>query len=357
MLAEWLERVQRDIPAAHHEPHPILVNTLPTFIANLVDALRPDHPRRTATEGSTISEEHGGERVRITRFALPDLIREYQLLREVVLDALGEDGGLTDDERDVVMESIDTAVRDACAAYALVSEGLRERMMMTVAHDLRGPLSAAKAGTALIIRRPGDPSVARWALRVDENINRVDRLLRTMLDVSRAGTGSRLPLEIAATELTAIVRGVVEALELAYGERFVVDAPEPVFGHWSEEALARAIENLLTNAVKYGDRYGEIAVGVRSLYGRAIVTVHNHGTPIPEEALESLFEAFRRSRGADQSGVHGWGLGLAFVRAVAEGHGGSIVVESLPETGTTFTLDVPADARPFQSAPATALHS
>jgi signal transduction histidine kinase len=249
--------------------------------------------------------------------------------------------------------SIDAAVRDACTAYALVYEGLRERMMLTVAHDIRGPLSAAKAGAVLIMRRPSDPSVARWASRVDENINRVDKLLRTLLDVSRAGAGSRLDLAFASCELTSIVRDVVETLELAHGARFVVDMPEPVRGYWNAEAIGRAIENLLTNAIKYGDAYQPVTVTAHGMLGRAFVKVHNHGSYIAPGERDSLFEAFRRSRQAEGRGVRGWGLGLALVRAVAEAHGGSVAVESLPETGTTFTVDVPLDARPFQNTRAT----
>jgi signal transduction histidine kinase len=353
VLKTWVERVRGEVPAAQQESNPILFDTLPAFLSNLAEALTPGHPRKTASEGSTIPEEHGGERVRLTRFALRDLIREYQLLRDVVLEILAEDGALTDDERRVVVVSIDSAVRDACTAYALVYEGLRERMMLTVAHDIRGPLSAAKAGAALIMRRPADPSVSRWASRVDDNINRVDKLLRTLLDVSRAGAGSRLDLEFEPCELTAIIRNVVEALELAHGARFVVDVPEPIHGFWNPEALGRAVENLLTNAVKYGDRYRPVTVSTRGMLGRALVKVHNDGSYIAPGDRDSLFEAFRRSRQAEGRGVRGWGLGLALVRAVAEAHGGSVAVESLPETGTTFTMDFPLDARPFRKAAAT----
>ena len=79
--------------------------------------------------------------------------------------------------------------------------------------------------------------------------------------------------------------------------------------------------------------------------------VHNHGSYIPAEEKASLFHAFRRSPAAQQSGKRGWGLGLVLVRGVAEAHGGSIGVESLPAQGTTFLIDIPQDARPFQQAP------
>jgi signal transduction histidine kinase len=102
--------------------------------------------------------------------------------------------------------------------------------------------------------------------------------------------------------------------------------------------------------VKYGTPSRPITVAVLERHGRAILAVHNEGPPIPAEQQETLFRAFQRLSDAAASGQRGWGLGLAQVRAVAEAHGGSIGLDSLPEQGTTFTVDIPLDARPYQSS-------
>jgi signal transduction histidine kinase len=81
--------------------------------------------------------------------------------------------------------------------------------------------------------------------------------------------------------------------------------------------------------------------------------VHNHGPVIPSEKRETLFRAFQRLTEAEISGKSGWGLGLAQVRAVTEAHGGSIGLDSLPDRGTTFIIDIPLDARPYQDRPIT----
>jgi signal transduction histidine kinase len=348
----WEARVRERVPPASRESHPVLIDTLPAFLDHLVEALSPEHPRWLATEGSTVAQEHGGERVRLTAFRLSDLIREYQLLRDVLFEVLDEPGNaLSPEERRVLTLSLDTAMSEACTAYTLVSEGIRERMMATLAHDLRGPLSAAKMGVALILRRPGDAAVPRWAARVDENLDRVDKLLRTLLDVSRAGTGAKLSLELAPSELVGLVREVVEMLRLTHGDRFVVEAPPEVRGHWNADALSRTIENLITNALKYGDPRRPIAIRIRPAHATVTLSVHNEGSYIAPEDQETIFEAFRRSHDAEHSQVRGWGLGLALVRAVAEAHGGSVGVDSLPEAGTTFTVTLPVDARRGGTAP------
>src|SRR3982751_3688522 len=82
ILALWEQRVRKEIATAATEEHPILIDTFPAILRQIAEALSPEHPRRTATEGSSVSEEYGGERVRMTRFRLEDVIHEYALLRQ-----------------------------------------------------------------------------------------------------------------------------------------------------------------------------------------------------------------------------------------------------------------------------------
>jgi signal transduction histidine kinase len=77
---------------------------------------------------------------------------------------------------------------------------------------------------------------------------------------------------------------------------------------------------------------------------RIIISIHNSGNPIPPERWSVIFDYLQREGDGDQAG---WGIGLPFVRNVAEGHGGSITVDSSAATGTTFTFDVPTDCRPY----------
>ncbi|HET9597107.1 MAG TPA: sensor histidine kinase [Anaeromyxobacteraceae bacterium] len=349
IIARWEREVRAHVSAARRESRAVIVDTIPAFLRRLAEALSPRHPRSTAAEGTTIAQQHGSERVRVTGYGLSDVIREYQLLRDVLLQVLKDGGSCSDAVKAGVVTSIDAAVREACDAFVSAAHAVRERIIMTLAHDLRGPLSAARAGTSLILRRPEDASVPRWAARVDDNIDRMDKMIRTLLDVSRAGTGSRLTLELAPCDAVAVVRNVLDAQRLAHGDRFVLRSPEQVTGQWNCDALSRAVENLVSNAMKYGDPIRPVTVSVRRAHDRAILNVHNEGSVISPEDRETLFDMYRRAPSSDRSNVRGWGLGLALVKAVAEAHGGTVDVDSLAETGTTFTIDLPIDARPFQA--------
>jgi signal transduction histidine kinase len=351
ILTLWEQRIRKEVPAAAAESHPILIDTLPALLRQLAEALSPNHPRRTATEGSTLAEEHGGERVRVTRFRLEDLIVEYKLLREVLFAVLEEKEPLSSEERNTLHSSMDQAIAKACTAYVLVQEGLREQISAMLAHDLRGPLSAAKVNAGLILRKPSGDQVPRWAARIADSIDRADRMVQNLLDAMQVQIGGRIPLELEECDLVDIVRQGIENQQAEHGERFLLVAPEPVRGYFAPEPLRRAVENLASNAVKYGTSSRPITVTVRQTHERAFVLVHNHGGHIPAEHQEMLFQAFRRLPATEAGDKRGWGLGLAQVRGAAEAHGGSVAVDSLPERGTSFTIDIPKDARPFQKSP------
>jgi len=78
------------------------------------------------------------------------------------------------------------------------------------------------------------------------------------------------------------------------------------------------------------------------------ISVHNEGNPIPPDETESIFQVFTRGQVFKQSKKEGWGIGLSFVRAVAASHGGSCLVESSLERGTSFFMEMPVDARQFR---------
>jgi signal transduction histidine kinase len=351
ILTLWEKRLREKVAAAASETHPVLIDTLPAVLRQLAEALSPKHPRRTATEGSSVAEEHGGERVRVTRFRLEDVITEYRVLREVLLEVLEEKDPLTAEERNILHSSVDQAIVKSCTAYVLVQEGLREKLFAMLAHDLRGPLSAAKVNAGLILRKPSADQVPRWAARVADSIDRADRMVQDLLDAMRVQAGGRLSLELEECDLVEVVRQGIENQETEHGGRFVLVAPEPVRGYFAPEPLRRAVENLASNAVKYGTASRAITITVRKAHERAFIVVHNHGGSIPAEQQEGLFQAFVRLQKAESGGQRGWGLGLAQVRGAAEAHGGSVTVDSLPERGTSFTIDIPMDARPFQKSP------
>lgn len=221
---------------------------------------------------------------------------------------------------------------------------LREQTISMIAHDLRGPLAAAKAASQMLSQMPASaPGREELATRVQRNIDRADRMLRDLLDVRRLNAGEGLEIDRRLCDLGVVARDVVEELRDQYGDRFQLRVEGDVRGYCSADELHRSLWNLATNAVKYGAKNAPIIVRVEGEPDRLRISVHNEGTPIAEGDRAGLFQPFRRSRAARAGSPSGWGLGLSLVRASAEAHGGTVRVESNEHAGTTFTIELPRD--------------
>ena len=226
---------------------------------------------------------------------------------------------------------------------------LRERFVSVLAHDLRGPLSAAKMNAHLLIRHPEALDERRAiAIKIERNINRTDRMIHDLLDANLIRAGKRLPLRLDQCDLGAVAREVMEELASIHGERFALRAADGIRGIWSAEELRRALWNLATNAIKYGAPDKPVTITVERTDGGVEASVHNHGSLLSREDRAQVFEPFARTRSAQTGSARGWGLGLTLVHACAEAHGGRVRVDSDAATGTTFTLELPLDARPHQ---------
>jgi signal transduction histidine kinase len=159
--------------------------------------------------------------------------------------------------------------------------------------------------------------------------------------------GHPLPVSFADCNLAAIARIAVHGVCALHGDRVVVHADSPVRGMWNEDQLSRAIWNLCTNAIQFGAGGTAVIVSVKGGPDGAELSVRNEGPPISADEQEKLFRPFSQTRAAIDGHPRGWGLGLTLVWACAEAHGGRVTVRSVAGEGTTFTLRLPNDARPY----------
>jgi signal transduction histidine kinase len=351
VFAEWEKRVRGSVEQAGGLRHPILINTLPTFYDKIAEAVTPDFPRANAISTTTIATEHGGERARLTNYDPKAIIAEYQTLRASMLDVLKQNGvHFSDEEMLVIDASIDGAIRESVNAYVIALAALREQFIAALTHDLRNPLATANMAAQLISRTSDSPQIKEIAARIIENHNRMDQMIHHLLDSMIFQTGGRLRLTLSGFDILELVKDVCNQASATHGPRFHIIG-EPAEVCWSKEDIKRALENLIGNAIKYGAPDTPITIKIDRIDERLLLSVHNHGKPIPLEERDDIFQIFKRARAARESTKEGWGIGLPFVRGVAESHGGSIEVDSSIERGTTFSFDIPLDARPYQNAP------
>lgn len=338
----WEAEVRDHIDEAAAVSGPLLVNTLPAFYDNIAEALTPSYPREHGGSNNNSMSAHGGERARGTSFRADQIILEYQLFRDAIATVAARNGlHFTPEEWRIVVMSIDVALREAIREFSLIHERMRERLAATLSHDMRNPLSLILGGTQLIARSPDLEVARRMALKIEAGAKRMQLMLAQLVDVLTFERAAKLPLEISEFDLRELLDGAAQQFNVGGDDKLEVHA-EALRGHWCRSSLYRALENLITNAIKYGDG-GQVRVKAVGLRGRLMLSVHNTGNPIPADQHHRIFEYLQRDNASNST--EGWGIGLPYVRSVAESHGGSVAVDSSAATGTTFMIDIPIDCR------------
>jgi CheY-like chemotaxis protein len=223
---------------------------------------------------------------------------------------------------------------------------LKDEFLATLSHELRTPLNAI-LGYARMIRSglvAGDKQT-RAIETVERNATSLTQIVADVLDVSRIIAG-KLRLDVQPVELPRIVEQAIEAIlpaANAKGVRVstVVDpGATPIAG--DPERLQQVVWNLVSNAVKFTPRDGQVQVRVERVNSHVELVVSDTGIGIAKEFLPHIFERFRQADSGTTRAHGGLGLGLAITRHLLELHGGSIHVSSAGAgTGATFRVKLP----------------
>ncbi len=356
VIRAWEMRVRTEIWHAQVLPHPILIDTLPAFLDNLAEALSPHHPRWRASSATTLAQEHGGERARLTSFSPDQIVREYQILRQVVVRELRSATELRDAEVEVINASIDTALAEAVMAYAVTESSIRDQLISALSEDVKAPIEATRMFVDLIISELDHPEeISRLVARARLNLENAEHLIQDLTDMAVVRSGQKLELKHSQFELQRLVDEIAQRLR-ERGEDVEVSGTE-IVGYWDRAALSRAIENAMLSARRFKTGGAPLRCELKEAHGRAIVSIHQEGHTIPKEEQESLFQVYRRRiKGSEDELTKknkDWSFGLPVARALIEAHGGTLICDSVEGRGTTHFFDVPVDSRPFKGAPLT----
>jgi signal transduction histidine kinase len=220
---------------------------------------------------------------------------------------------------------------------------MRERFVSALSHDLRTPFAVAKISAQLLKRKAENKeAVFETSDKIISNMDRADRMIRDLLDANRIKSGEGLNLNYQEVILNLSVEYVVSELEDLYGKKFViVNKSGDVKGQWDISAIQRIMENLSSNAIKYGDKNKKVTITIEKMGEWAQISVHNFGEIISKEDQSNLFVQYHRTASAMESGQRGWGIGLSLVKGLTEAHGGSVAVSSEAQSGTTFFVKLP----------------
>lgn len=232
----------------------------------------------------------------------------------------------------------------AQAEIARRSDELKSALLSSVSHDLRTPLAAIKtAATSLL--QPGmtwtDDDRHDFLTAIDEEADRLNRLVANLLDLSRIEAGVLRPdadTVDVADAVSAVVRRLRDRLA-AHAVRVDVSTDLPLA--WCDPVhLDQVLTNLLENAARYAPAGTWIEVMARLATGAIEVAVADHGPGILAADRAHIFDRFYRL-GRDRRRAGGTGLGLAIVRGLVEANGGRVWLEETPGGGATMRLTVP----------------
>jgi signal transduction histidine kinase len=226
---------------------------------------------------------------------------------------------------------------------------LRSNFVSSVSHDLKTPLALIQlfAETLELGRMKNADRMQEYYRIINSEARKLTRLINNLLDFSKIEAGLRTYTKREPVNLAQVTRGVIESLDSQFAHnRFTVttrlDPNVPVLV--DAEAVVQALENLISNAMKYSPENREIEVEVTRAGGFGVVSVRDRGIGIPAGFQRKIFTKFFRIQTDAGSGPQGTGLGLAIVDHVMRGHDGFVRVDSEPGRGSTFTLHFPLHA-------------
>ena len=229
---------------------------------------------------------------------------------------------------------------------------LKSDFVSNVSHELRTPLALIRlyAETLELGRLKTEEKKEEYYRIIRKESERLTALINNILDFSRIEAG-RKEYEFRETDMAELVRDTLDVYRYQIEQRGFtleqsIDSSIPVV-RVDREAIARALVNLVNNALKYSADEKFLGVRLYRANGTVKLEVIDHGIGIPRREQSKIFEKFYRTGDPLVHNTKGSGLGLSLVRHITHAHGGEVEVESIPGKGSKFTLSLPlaADTR------------
>ena len=266
-------------------------------------------------------------------------VRELHLVAEGEPVPVDLTASFTRDGGGRVVQAV-CVLRDASVRHR--GDSQRGELISTLAHELRSPLTSVKGFTSTLLHRWErftDDQKREMLATVNMDADRVTRLIRELLDVSRIDAG-RLELRRQEFDLAAMAEGIVARFDLQHdGHTFDITFPDDFPAVYADpDKIEQVLTNLVENAVKYSDG-GELSVTGQMTDTEVEVAVRDRGVGIPADQLPLIFTKFYRRAG--HAAPSGTGLGLFIARGLVEAHGGRIWADSAPGQGTTLRFRLP----------------
>ncbi|MGB3464493.1 MAG: sensor histidine kinase [Cyclobacteriaceae bacterium] len=347
----WKKRCTIKIEASGNVSKIALIDHVPHMLEDIAEIFRRYAPNPDASQEDLFQEivqnstSHGRLRAITEQYSVAEVIREYIIIHRTITETLKKYGVYKVYVADVLKYIIETAILRSTEAFANSVQEMQEKLVGTLAHDIRNPLTVAQASMQLIDGEHSEKNLEKLKTISLRSIKKAVDLTEGLLDAISARAGQGITLNFEKGDYAMSIKSVHIEIEDVYEYDFKVEVPEvSVTGIYDLVAVRRIIENLITNAIKYGDVGRPITTSLLVEDNYAIIEVHNYGNPIPASDQQSIFGFLSSSDQDNVGSTRSWGMGLSLVKMIAEAHGGRIELQSTEETGTKFSVYLDKDA-------------
>jgi two-component system sensor histidine kinase CpxA len=274
----------------------------------------------------------------LARYVSAPIVRLQTASRSLAAGALDTRVGAPSTKR---RDEVGTLARDFDAMAERIQELVtaKETLLRDVSHEFRSPLARIRMALALAERRAGEASRPDLA-RIEREAERLDALVGQVMTLTRLRTTDAPRRDVV--RLDTLVGEVVDDARFEYPDAQIVYArPNEVALRGDGDGLKSAIENVVRNALTYGDRSKPIEVKLDSTAKAVTVRILDRGPGVPEAELERIFEPFYRTDKSRDHRQDGQGIGLAITARVTEVHGGKVTARNRAEGGLEIAIELP----------------
>jgi PAS domain S-box-containing protein len=226
------------------------------------------------------------------------------------------------------------------------SDRRKNEFLAMLAHELRNPLAPIQNASELLARmHPDHTQSQKMAGIVRRQVKQLARLVDDLLDIARITEG-RIQLERKPVELSGVINQALESVQPLMRERHhrvtITSTTDQLYVNADVARLVQCVANILTNAAKYTDPFGQINIELLEQQGQAVIVITDNGVGVVPELLPRIFELFvQGDRTLDRS-LGGLGIGLSVVQRLVEMHGGSVTARSDgAQCGSSFQIRLP----------------
>ena len=299
----------------------------------------------------TAAELHAAQRVS-AGLSGDQVMAEFRALRSSVLRLWAKRVELTTpgEIQDMIRfnEAIDQAQTESMARYTKMLREAQNLFLAILGHDVRTPLGAISMGAQVLLHDPTLPSKAlKVGLRILNSSQRMDKIVRDLLDFSTSHLGDGIPVDPHTVDLLEVCENVVEEARTYHPDRKIILTTDGhLVGVWDGARVAQAFSNLIANAIQHGGSESPVKVSIFGFSNEVVYTVQNESELVPPAKLRTFFDPVKRfairpvsERTVSKS--ENLGLGLYVVKQIVIAHDGDISVTSSEKEGVIFTVRLP----------------